>query len=168
MSSARSVSNSKALRRISPRARGSVAAHSSAAATAASSASMPCAGEASATEAIVLPVEGSSTSTLPSVVIHFPPINRPFGTAFNTREICSSVTPMVLSFPSKDEIRQSQFTAQESGRQGVDRVLQDVESLGQQGLRDHQRRQEPQYVAVGTRRQHDDTFSMAGLGDCAG
>ena len=62
---------------------------------------MPCSGEASATEAMTFPVEGSSTSTLPSVVIHFPPINNPFGTAPRTREICSSVTPMMFSSPSK-------------------------------------------------------------------
>ncbi len=43
---------------------------------------MPCAGEASATAAMIFPVDGSSTSTLPSVVIHFPPISSPFGTAF--------------------------------------------------------------------------------------
>jgi hypothetical protein len=43
-------------------------------------------------------VAGFSTCTEPSVEIHLPPINNPYGTAFKTRETCSSVTLIVLSF----------------------------------------------------------------------
>ena len=60
--SARSVSRSKARRRISPRSRGGVRAQSAWAATAASRASMASPGEPSATSVSTEPSAGSSTS----------------------------------------------------------------------------------------------------------
>jgi len=81
-SSARAVTSRNALRRISPRSRGGVAAQTACAATAASSAAAPSATVASATDARVSPVDGSSTATvLPSLLSrHLPSMNRPVGT----------------------------------------------------------------------------------------
>jgi len=77
-SSARSVSNSNARRRISPRSRGGVAAHAGWVSCAASSAAIASAAVASAISHSVSPVAGSSTANV------VPPSDVPFGTRSTT------------------------------------------------------------------------------------
>jgi hypothetical protein len=74
-SSARSVISSKALRRISDRARGAVAAQEAAASKAASTAAMASSTLPSATDAMTSPVAGSSTSKRDAADTHLPPMN---------------------------------------------------------------------------------------------
>src|SRR5699024_9454261 len=79
MSSARSVSSSKARRRISARSRGAVAAQSARASPAARMAASASAAEPSATVVMISPVAGLCTSMVlpPSADRHWPSMNRP-------------------------------------------------------------------------------------------
>ncbi len=96
ISPARSVSISKAVRRISPRSRGAVAAHSAWAPAAASRAATASAVEASATSVRTEPSAGSITSKRlsPSAARHPPPMNR------LRRSGASSSSPDMKSTPT--------------------------------------------------------------------
>src|SRR5258705_4800833 len=80
MSSARSVILSKTARRISPRSRGGVAAHSACTAHAASSAAIASSAVASATAVKTWSSEGSRTLNVDLASRSSPPIQRPVGT----------------------------------------------------------------------------------------
>jgi len=91
ISSARSSTlaciSSNARRRISPRSRGAVRAHACWLSCAMASACRPWSAVASATDAMISPVDGSSTSTVPPFApgVHCPPRKRSVRTASRTR-----------------------------------------------------------------------------------
>jgi len=93
-SSVRSMTSSNAARSSSARSRGADRAHSSCAATAASSARPPSAIDPSATLVNTAPVAGSCTSkrALLDASCHFPPMNNCVGTDART-DFC--VTAMI-------------------------------------------------------------------------
>src|SRR6266508_1824280 len=101
-SSARSTRIWYARRRISPRSRGAYAAHAGCAETAASSASIPSAGVASATSHSTSPVAGSCTGSVlpPATDRHFPPMNRSLGTASTTAASRDASPELAISHSS--------------------------------------------------------------------
>src|SRR3954451_2888997 len=113
ISSARSVTSSKARRRISPRSRGAVAAHSAWVLAAASIAAIPSSGEASATSQRISPVDGSSTGNVfPSAASRSrPPISSFFGTSSMIRRsraaspMACSQLPSTAAAPSSTPVR---------------------------------------------------------------
>src|SRR6185295_17521192 len=115
--------NSNALRRISPRSRGFLAAHASNAPLAASIAALASSTLALATEAILFSVAGSITSKrAPSDALrHWPPIHRSVGTlARRWSYMAISASPFAPLIPAKAGI---QFLALGPRLRGDERVL---------------------------------------------
>src|SRR5665647_2321015 len=143
-----------ALRRISPRSRGGVAAQPACAATAASRAAAPSATVASATDARISPVDGSSTSIVrPSPPArHRPAMNRPVGTRAS-RDFSISVNAKGIG----------PFESKWGGVSGVGRegLPENVESLVQQVVPGREGWQETHHVAKRTGRQRDEAMAVA-------
>jgi hypothetical protein len=99
MSSARSVIFSKTARRISPRSRGAVAAHSACMPAAASSAAIASSGVASATAVNTWSSDGSSTLNVDLPSRSSPPIQRPVGTDFSSAVV--SIHPSFTPFETE-------------------------------------------------------------------